>query len=378
MRTQKALALLLVALAGCEVEGGTIHDLYSCDHPDKGHKDANGKPDPCHYNDPDAADAGGDAGDAEPPDAAGDTCPGVCAPSLPGGWLGPALFWIGAEAEAPLCADVPGAPSEFFTGRADLDGPLCGTCACDSPSGSCALPATLTAAAANCAGDSSSVEHTPFGPPLKWQGACTAANQIPAGQLCGGIPCVQSVTITPLTLKQGGCLPIEPPKVPPPSWKTFTRACIADPFAHACEREGGGRCAPASPSSEFRLCAMQNSAPNAVNCPAAYPDKRVFYGNSVDTLACSSCSCGLPTGSTCTGSVSIFPDGACGVPLVVSVSIDATGPLCTDIKPAGSALGSLSASEPIFTPGTCKAVGSELVAGTSPLVSTVVCCQGMP
>jgi hypothetical protein len=41
MRTGRALALLLVALAGCDAEGERIN-------PDKGHKEANGKSDPCH------------------------------------------------------------------------------------------------------------------------------------------------------------------------------------------------------------------------------------------------------------------------------------------------------------------------------------------
>ena len=390
MQVEKILPVLLVALAGCGPTRFT--DVYSCENPDKGHKDVNGEPDPCHYNDVvdaghaadagdagDAADAGDedDAGDAEPPDAAGETCPGICVPGLPGGWFGPSLFWMGAEAAAPSCADVPGLPLEFFTGHADLDGPLCGACTCEQPSGSCALPATLTAAAASCAGDSSSVEHTPFGPPPKWEGDCTAANAISAGKLCGGVPCVQSVTIAPLTLKQGGCLPIEPPKAPPPNWTTFTRACSPASVLANCGQKGGV-CMPIVADSKFRICAMQKGAPNQVACPPAYPDKRVFYGNSADTLACSPCSCGAPAGSTCTGSVSIFPDSGCGAPLVVSVSIDATGPLCTDIKPAGSGLGSMSASEPIFTPGACKATGGELAAGSSPLVSTVVCCQGMP
>lgn len=103
MGTEKVLAVLLVALTGCDT---WVDNVYWCQNPDKGHKDANGEPDPCHRNDPNVADAGdagdasdaGNEGDAAPPDAAGETCPGVCAPGLPGGWFGPALFWMGAEA----------------------------------------------------------------------------------------------------------------------------------------------------------------------------------------------------------------------------------------------------------------------------------------
>ena len=375
MRTGKVLALLLVALAGCDYYD--LVDAYWCPDPDKGHKDANGQPDPCHRHDPPAAD-GGVPDDGGPPDA-GELCPrdGPCVPAPTGTWRGPVLLWTGPEADAPPCPAS--ADYQAYTGYADLDAPTtCGACKCDAPIGSCALPATMTAAAGSCPGNGPGVVHTSFDPPTKWDGSCTAANSVPAGKLCGGAPCVQSVTIAPLTMTQGGCVPIEPVNVQaPPAWKTFARACGIDVYPRTCGPEGA-LCAPPALGPEFRTCVFNAVNPSKVGCPSAYPDQSVFYGGiPLDTRACEPCACGAPAGSTCTGSIGLFTDAACGAPLVgPTYSIDATKSACVDILPAGSALGSKTASDPIFHPGTCDASGGEPtgeVAG-DPEVNMVFCC----
>lgn len=56
------VGVVLAALGlGCL---GNIDLGYTCQHPDKGHRDAQGNPDPCHYNDPGTLTAKDDAGDA--------------------------------------------------------------------------------------------------------------------------------------------------------------------------------------------------------------------------------------------------------------------------------------------------------------------------
>jgi hypothetical protein len=371
MRREKVLALLIVALAGCDL---TYLDVYRCENPDEDHKDANGEPDPCHRNDPTASDAG--------VDDAGGTCAGPCVPTIPADWSGPALVWMGAEADAPACSAVAGAPGHFYEGHADLDAPIvCGACTCDPPSGSCALPATLTASAATCAGDGPGVPHTPFNPPPKWDGTCTAANAIPGGKLCGGVPCVQSVTIGPLTKTEGGCLPIEPVNVQPPAtWKTFARACVASSVAHYDCGTLAGACAPRPPSAEFRLCALRIGDPTKAKCPEGYPDRSVFYDSYLDARSCKPCTCGAPHGSTCTGSISIFNNDACSnAPLVISLGLDATGPKCSDVSP-GSALLSKSATAPTFTSGACVAEGGtpDTQALPDPGTAEIICCLGTP
>ena len=65
MLCSRGVCILVVALSGC---GISDLDVYRCLEPDKGHKDANGEPDPCHRNDDLAA---------------GEACAGVCLPGPP-------------------------------------------------------------------------------------------------------------------------------------------------------------------------------------------------------------------------------------------------------------------------------------------------------
>lgn len=370
MRRGTVLALLVVALAGCDL---TYLDVYRCENPSEDHKDANGEPDPCHRKDPTASDAG--------VDDAGGACAGQCVPGISADWSGPVLVWVGAEADAPPCSAVADGLTPFYEGHGDLDAPtVCGACTCDPPTGSCALPATLTASSAICPGNGSGVTHTSFDPPASWGGTCTAANAIPGGKLCNGVPCVQSVTIAPLTVTEGGCLPIEPVNVqPPPAWKTFARACSRGASLVGCGTHGM-MCAPLLPSAEFRVCVTQKSDPTKTHCPYGYPEKLVFYDDFVDGRACSPCTCGAPMGSTCIGSISIFNNGACsGMPLVVSAAIDAVGSQCLDVKPVGAALLSKSASPPpTYTAGACMADGGAPETNAVPQVAEVICCLGTP
>ena len=301
--------------------------------------------------------------DAGIPDDAGDQCPGhgLCAPGPIEAWLGPVLLWTGPEADAPLCPANAG--FEVYSGHADPLGPPCGVCTCAPAAGSCASSATLTAAAASCADDGPGVTHTSFDPPAGWDGTCTDMNAIPAGKLCGGVPCVQSVTIAPLTLTQGGCLPIHEPPQGPPTWKTFARACADAVYPSACG-SNGSLCAPPAQGPEFKVCVHYGGNPSKITCPAAYPDKHIFHPGP-DPL-CSACACEAPTGSTCGGSSSLFQNGTCGAPHVASASIDAKGPTCVDVPP-GSALGSAMTSAPSYYAGSCAPSGGDPV-------SRVFCC----
>src|SRR5512132_3046521 len=107
------MGLLLVALVGCD----TLRlDVYRCENPDKGHKDANGEPDPCHRNDPDAG--------AEPSCEAGQYVHW----KLP--WQQPTLLWIGPEEQAPECPR--GSTTISYEGHTDLVAlPVCEACTCD-------------------------------------------------------------------------------------------------------------------------------------------------------------------------------------------------------------------------------------------------------
>ena len=291
--------------------------------------------------------------DAGIPDDAGDECPGhgLCAPGPKEPWRGPVLLWTGPEAEAPPCPAS--ANFELYSGHADPDGPPCGVCTCAPATSSCPSPTILTAAAASCAGDGSGVTHTSFDAPASWDGTCTDMNAIPAGKLCGGVPCVQSVTIAPLTLTLSGCVPINEPPKGPPHWKTFARACTNSGILRDCGSHAS-LCAPPNPGPDFKTCVHYAGNPSKLTCPSAYPDKHVFHPGP-DPL-CSACACEAPTGGSCTRWISLFQNGTCGAPHVASASIDAKGPTCVDVPP-GSALGSAEASAPTYSAGSCAPSG---------------------
>jgi hypothetical protein len=373
MRTGAIVGALLVVLAGCD--RSDIND-YSCTDPDKGHLDAEGKPDPCHHHDLDA----GAPGDGGPPV---DTCDRQCVPRAGADWTGPVLLWTGAEADAPLCPSLAGNFLKTYTGHADPKPPTCGACACKEPDGSCALPATLTASSAPCPGTAPGAVHTSFDPPAGWSGTCTAANAIPAGALCGGVPCVRSVTIAPLTLSNDTCEPIQPDGYQSPAtWGRFALACSGEMISGRCASIGDGVCVRPAPGPEFTQCVFRHVAlaeVDGVGCDPGYPEKSVFYEGFADfAQACEPCTCEPATGSTCTGSIALFKDAACGVPLLGPViPIDSTGSKCFDL-PAGSPLGSKQVNETSYLHGACAPSGGGLKPEASPVYPTIFCCQSTP
>jgi hypothetical protein len=312
-----------------------------------------------HDAGPDASDAGGGGG-------GGSGCNGVCVAGPANGWDYPGLLWIGDEKNAPACpAD---APALAFTGHADLDAPLdCGTCACASPTGTCSLPANMTANAAMCGLGGVA---TPFDPVGGWTGACDSSVAIASGKLCGGVKCVQSLTVAPLKMTEGGCTPSQPPAQIQPVWKTYGLGCQRFPFMPC---QNGQSLCVAAPPPGFRVCIFQvgdNDCSDPVIGP--YTEKHVFYKSFSDTRACSACSCDAPSGSKCTSMVSIYTDGACSS-LAYSATVDATGPACHDL-PAGSPLGSKSATPPAYTPGTCTPSGGVGTGVATPVTPSTFCC----
>ena len=309
----------------------------------------------------------GDAGVDAP-----DFC-GRCAPGSASGWDDATIVWIGAEKDAPKCpAD---APALVFEGNAGLDAPLdCGTCTCATPSGTCGLPATLTANAATCALNLASTPHTPFNPASGWNGSCDTNASIPSGKLCSGAKCVQSLTLGPLLESESGCAPSPAPTQAKPSWKTYARACEAVPLM-TCDPGtgiGSGVClAFPPPSAGFRVC-MYHGGDN--DCPSfsPYSEKHLFYDAYQDTRACGACTCGTAGGSTCSATVSIYTDGACST-LAYSAGVDAAGPSCHDLPP-GSPLGSKAAGVATYAPGACPPGGGMPMGGAIPIMASTMCC----
>jgi len=292
-------------------------------------------------------------------------------PRAGGFWIDPLLLAFGPELGVPPCPDF--ASMVVFEGHADLTAPaaVCGACSCEPPTGACELPPTVTASAASCAQDDTTTPHTPFDPAPGWTGACDFSGAIPAGKLCdGGVDCVQSVTIAPLTVKESGCAPVTQP-VPenyPSNWATFARAC--EWAARGECATVGDLCSPVA--AGFRACV---ATPADVDCPAnsPYTEKHVFYGGIDDTRGCTPCTCGAPAGSSCAGSISIFSDAACSALLLLDNAITSLAPSCHDL-PTSPALGSKSAGPTTYTPGTCAPSGGEPLGTATPSGPVTFCC----
>ncbi len=238
-------------------------------------------------------------------------CPsgtGTCVPSSPEGWEGPVDLWLGAALDAPPCPE--GASTIVFEGQPEPEPPPCATCSCDSPIGSCKLPETWTVSAAACSGVG---VKTNFDPLPGWDGTCTANTSIQAGKLCGGVPCVQSISVSPPILEEQPCQPhgVEPPPEPAnlvASGGPFAASALAcssaEPLAACAEQ--GEVCLASAPG--FAACVHRAGDEQ---CPEGWPDKHLLYGHVDDQRSCSECACDAPAGGKCTAKVHVYADAAC-------------------------------------------------------------------
>ena len=317
----------------------------------------------------DAGSAGDAAADGPIP-----ACNGECVPTGPLEWTAPVLVWWGPESDAPPCPEL--APSIGWEGRAGLSAAnaTCGACSCDAPTGSCSAPDTITANAAACSG--STALHTAFDPPAAWDGGCTAENAVDAGVLCGGTPvvpgvkCVQSITIPPLVMHESCAATVQvvPHDKPAVVWSTFARACTSGGNGSCAMLDE--TCAPTGPAG-FRQCVLHEGD---VDCPSftPYSDKVVYYLGVDDTRGCSDCACSAPAGSTCSATLSIFSDHACGT-VLDTASLNAATLLCHDVTP-GSALGSKSMETATYVAGKCDATGGQPIGSATAAEPSTICC----
>lgn len=339
-------ALLLAAVSGCGTSDAMIYANSSGAGGEGGSSSSDG--------------GGGGEGGKE-------GCEGECVALGPLEWNGPGLLWIGEPGKEPDCPEA--APIKSAPVYAELDAAShCGACKCGLPHGSCALPATMTAAAATCASDGAGVAHTAFDPPGGWSGGCNAAGAIPANQKCNGVNCVQSLTIAPLTIHEEPCgVSSSAPAETPPVWGLAALSCRGLSKGN-CE-SAVDICAPAA-APGFLQCITQSGIHD---CFGLYTGKHVFYEGLEDSRSCTPCSCGAPTGSTCTSYVTVYKDNACSVP-AVSAMVDTTGPVCIDVSPSGQALGSKLAEEPLYAHGSCQASGGDPQGEAVPVNPVTYCC----
>ena len=317
---------------------------------------------------------GGDGGhamnenDAAPDGPIGEGCPGECVAWPPAGWDWPSLVWIGPEEQAPPCPPI---QVVRYEGHGALDASAGCDCRCDPPVLGCAVPA-ITASTTSCAMADAGLPQTPYDLPAAWDGGCA---QLDAGGACDAGPCVQSLTIAPLTVK-ASCAPTHADPTPPPAtWGRFARECRGAPPG-ACD--DGQLCAP-SPAPGFHRCVtLMGTYDCSAPFFAPYTEPHVFYTGLQDTRTCSPCGCGMPpSGSSCAAQVSVFSDSACSSTAIDAGSVGTTAPLCVDVTP-GAAPGITLAVQPAATHGACQPSGGDAGGAAVGIGPTTFCCIPQP
>ena len=347
--------VLLPLLSACEDRFADVG--YTCDNPDQDHIGPDGRPDPCHYRD--VADAGADA-----------ECPEGDVVHVPLGWDGPTRLWFGPEGQAPDCPYGPSSMS--YEGHADLVASNdCDACSCGTPTGSCALPSTLTASTTTCGTPGGT--STSFDAPSSWDGSCDGTTHTPAGAAF-------SLTIGALAMTGDECAPSPPTaaKVVPPSWKTYARTCEGKEWApgpvwrSVCSSD----MEPLPP--DFRMCVFHDGEkPCPPPADTTFTEQHIFFAGLQDDRQCSACTCGPAVGSICTATLSIFKgaDLTCSGPTFAQNSVSSEGPTCIDIQPPGQALGSKSAGLTTYLPGICQPVGGQHSGDAVGVEPSTFCCR---
>jgi hypothetical protein len=280
-----------------------------------------------------------DAGDA------GGSC-ASCVPAPPVGWTGPVAIWEGAEGP-PACsgdysASVLDALENLVAGDAQC------TCDCGHLTGAI-CPSSFTATVYSDPGCNTACDSV-----VVSAGACVDVH----GQCAN----VHGIGASPQAL-DGGCAPKASTVVPKPAWGLLARACepAVAPVQNGCS--AGQICAPAPAAPmEARLCVFQSGD---VACPAGgYSVKRTVFAGVHDTRACTPCSCGAPTGVSCTATL----QEGCGQ----------TGPVnqlptaCGGLSDPGSVM---LLAPLVASGGSCSPMGGAPAGSATPSSPTTVCCM---
>jgi hypothetical protein len=305
----------------------------------------------------------GDDGDAAASDASSDgpsetsvTCSGACV-GAPSGWQGPFAILEGVGGPPP--PTLPGCTGAYTndsydgTGSPDAGVPSC-ACACDAPKNAiCSDPVANYFSLGGCS----------LG--------CGTANQniAPTCTPLANSGCLAGyATLTNPTASGGSCTPNATVDVPPVGWTKDVRLCAPPmpPTGSGCD--GGAVCAPAAslPFEADTYCVAKQAV---AQCPPEYPAARAtYFGGVTDTRGCTPCSCGSPTGVTCTGaSITLYADTQCQ-----------TGANNLAIPMACANLGTAKAA--VFngatgTGGSCISDdGGTPVGSFTPTTPTTICC----
>lgn len=313
----------------------------------------------------------------------GDACPETCQPNAaPSPWFsyGYVLLWEGAVDETPLtCPD--NVPTDWWDGYANLIPATCPQCSCLPPQGSCSPPAKLKAYyTAVCPAPGNNAPYQSFDAPLGWNGSCTSANSVAADPSCSGNNCIQSLAIDPPVVNDPPACepgPSTPTAIVPPHWANKLRMCRTEATYPITLCKKDHFCAP-SLSPGFRACVQAPmAAAKGRACPPDWSNRIEGYHGFTDTTTCSACSCGSPSGSKCSASISAYTDQSDCTGLHVTALVDSAQSSWCFSLPPGTGLLSKAVDQSTYIPGSCSPMGGALSGSTELDESDAYtfCCQ---
>lgn len=292
-------------------------------------------------------------------------CP-VCAELAPAGWEGPVAMSEGTPGAPPSCPS--GFARPVFVGSAGLRVPSAECkCSCGPAVGVTCFYTQVRVITSN--------------------NACTCS---PNG--CFAVPlrdylpntCLTNVFMEPpgpvlsvafdgaIDGLKGRCEASEPAAPPPVSWERTASLCASD-------QAGGGDCQTGQiclSSNEdmppSKLCIFR---PGDVLCPTgSYAKKSLYFEGLTDDRSCSPCECGVPTGRSCSVTVTGFESAQCAPP-VMQVTVKSPGPSPGCFMGVNAKYFKASPAT-ILDGGTCAASGGKLTGSASAKGPTTICCAG--
>jgi len=220
-----------------------------------------------------------------------------CVPPPPNQWDGPVVRYFGSAFDVlPSCPAPWGGNEDIGFGNVVGAAHTCSACACATPNVSCGAPTTPCYNQGSCnafAGTASpplggACENTGFSMALDGIGNTARGNLVP---IVGG--CAAS----------GGTL-----TKPPADWENPGVVCDGGVSVEDCVVPGE-LCAFVPPAPfEKKFCIRRNGNRT---CPADYPDKQLIDTSFSDTRNCTNCTCGSPSGVSCTGQTTLYSGLSC-------------------------------------------------------------------
>jgi hypothetical protein len=283
--------------------------------------------------------------------------------AVPPGWLGPVAIWQGSPGLAPQnCAAGLQVAMESVYRDLNVPSSAC-SCACASATSQNCGSATVTFYSNNVCGDECG----------RAEVSASQCGTVVNGGTCGATFTASAIAPIP---NGGSCTPQVVSSIPKATWNTELLACAAANSAGAggCN-ESNSRCLiapnPGAPYQTAR-CVYKVADPPVTSCPADYTKgPSVFYAGMSDTRVCSGCTCGTPTGGTCSGTISVYYRPRCeGTPLSFTIGQD-----CQEVNLVSGTASTIVGDFKVNKAGTCTTGSDAMLSGNVQGTGAVtVCC----